>query len=104
MASKIQEDKVYEASQKIGQKNFMPHKRFQSVPNNREPEIAESQGSMKKMESPSKQNLMSQTMSNGVPDKLNTLNSTALNMTMPVLNGSNIMTTMFLQTGKGGLM
>lgn len=102
---KIQEDKVYEASQKVGSKGFMPHKRFASVANNREPDIVESAGSMKKMESPSKSNLMSQTMTNGVPDKLqSTLNSTALNMTMPALNSNNIMTTMYLQTGKGGLM
>jgi hypothetical protein len=61
---KIQEDKMIEASKKIGSKGFMPHKRFASV-NSRDPPEIESAGSIKKMESPSKQNLMSQTMTAG---------------------------------------
>jgi hypothetical protein len=50
---KIQEDKMIEASKKIGSKGFMPHKRFASV-NSRDPPEIESAGSIKKMESPSK--------------------------------------------------
>jgi len=47
---KMQNDKMLEASMKIGAKGFSgvpPHKRFASM-NNREPEIVESQTSMKR--------------------------------------------------------